>query len=115
MPHKVSLFKGHWHFNHVTYFTTAPRRKPVIIDLDDNEEDSEEGEPEEDTMDVDKPSHSNKHRQSTILNTNQGSESTSDNPDSPSSGNETSDGNDDLTNLNSASLQERMTSEVQSF
>jgi hypothetical protein len=89
----------------------VPRRKPATIDLDDN--DSEED--DEEDMDVDEPSQSNRHRQATISNTNNGSDSTSELDNSDGTGIDTSDGNDDLTNLNSASLQERMTSEVQSF
>ncbi|KAF8814198.1 hypothetical protein BYT27DRAFT_7266604 [Phlegmacium glaucopus] len=82
----------------------APRRKPVIINLDNDEEDNEE-----DTMDVDESSRSRKHHRPAILNANNGSESTSE-PGENTDGTD-SEGNDDLTGLHSTSLQKKITSE----
>lgn len=66
-------------------------------------------------MDVE-PSQSHQHRQSTISNTNNGSESTSEHDENTDgTENNTSDGNKDLTDLNSASLKKKLTSEVKSI
>jgi hypothetical protein len=67
-------------------------------------------------MDADESSPSHQHRQPTISNANTGSESTSErDEDTNSTDNDPSDGNDDLTDLNSVSLQKKFTSEVKLF
>lgn len=92
----------------LTYGIPPPgRRKPATINLDDSEEDP---------MDVDEPSQTHQHRQPAILGGNNGSESTSEGDENTyNTENNPSDGNNDLTDLNTLSLQKKFTSEVKLF
>jgi hypothetical protein len=116
LPNKVSDRQSFYVVLQSLSYCIAPRapsrRKPAIIDLDNNEEDNEES--EYDNMDVDESSQSRKYCQPTISNANNGSESTSEHDGNTDSTDiDPSDvGNDDLTDLNSASLQKKITSEV---